>query len=219
MLTVEQIFDDPLFVQSVILLVIGVGVSSIPLAFLTHWLDGRRRQRDIQVENLRRDREIAVERNRKELEIKTDIASKIVQTVSYQLANLQSSVGNEKAIPTDVFDENIRKFYVDANIIRSMLQTYFSKTDLTQKMDLIQKWGDYTRALISFSVVSSKYLLKNPTIEERENLKYNLDEIRKYSKDNEKIDWTRLTADLTYEGALRADCRISCYPNYEELAK
>jgi hypothetical protein len=68
MVTIEQ--KSAFLAHPFVLVLVGVAVSSIPLALLTHWLENRRKKQ-----------EIAVEHDKKELEIKVDIVSKMAEVI------------------------------------------------------------------------------------------------------------------------------------------
>jgi hypothetical protein len=51
MVTADQVFGDPLFLQSLFLLVIGAGFSVGVGSLLNHWFESRRKKREIDVEN------------------------------------------------------------------------------------------------------------------------------------------------------------------------
>jgi hypothetical protein len=204
MVTLEQIsvaLEHPL-----VLLLIGAGVSGGLITWLTHWLENRRKQREIEVEN-----------RRKKLEIKVDIASKMAEAMGYQFANAAVFIDRETKIATDaerdVFYEDLKKWHADVSIIRSMLETYFPETGLKES------WGEYIHVLTSYSHAALLYFLKDPFIPQETNLKYNLEEIRKYFSDNKQTDWDRFTTEMTYDEKLWDEVGDLIWQRGDEIIK
>jgi hypothetical protein len=71
MATFEESFLYPLA-----LLLIGAGLSGGLVTWLSHWLENRRKEREIKVEH-----------DRKKLEIKVDIASKMAEEIADRFGN------------------------------------------------------------------------------------------------------------------------------------
>src|SRR5215216_5048456 len=80
MATFEESFLYPL-----VLLLIGAGLSGGLVTLLSHELEKRRKEREIEVEH-----------NRKKLEIKVDIASKMSEAMAYQLSDIIILFGRKK---------------------------------------------------------------------------------------------------------------------------
>jgi hypothetical protein len=183
MATFEESFVYPLY-----LLLIAAGASVGIGTWLSHWLESRRMEREIEVEN-----------RRKELEIKVDLASKMFEVISYQEANSNASVDRRKKTFDDDLEDyykNVRKWYMDVNIISSKLEAYFAETTIRET------WEKYYIALLNYSNASADYFYEDITGERKNILKDRLEQIREYfSKDTNdmEIDWNRLTTDITYD--------------------
>jgi hypothetical protein len=165
MATFEESFLYPL-----VLLLIGAGVSGLLVARLTtRWQD-----------------------HRKKLEIKVDIASKMSEliadmmsdTVLYSYREYQTiDVTEDK-----VWQESRKKLVIDANIIRSKLESYFSGADIKHR------WEDYFSVLQSFETFSRYlFLVEKPTADKEGILKNIVKDIEIYFSDNEQINWDRVT--------------------------
>jgi hypothetical protein len=186
---------DEAFLYPLYLLLIGA-VASVGLGtWLTHWLENRRKKREIEVDN-----------RRKEMEIKVDIVSKMTDVIAYQKANALISIDRKIEVRKED-DEiaatgvNLRKWYVDANIISSKLQTYFPETGLREK------WEWYYLILLAFTNVSRDYFLEHTADEHNRGFKHRLESIRDYFS-NEKevvVDWSRFTTQMTFDKELWGD--------------
>jgi hypothetical protein len=139
-------------------LLIGVALSGGLVTWLSHWLENRRKEREIMMQDFWRRRDIEVENRRKEHEIKVDIVSKMDETAMGQLSKALSltSKPNQKKVldQKDAETENIKNWYfLEAKRIYSELNTYFPGTNLDVK------WDAYARALMLFNMALFSYLL------------------------------------------------------------
>jgi hypothetical protein len=181
------------FVESFILLSIGAVISF----FLGSWLTNRWQDR------------------RKELEIKVDVTSKMTEVLAYTMANsilsAQRKINHSNAAKIDAEDdESLRKFYVDVNVIRSKLASYFSEPKI------LEEWKKYYEALLAFRYLSKVYSFENTTDEEKNDLKKRLDATRKYFSDHKEternyfsgrggIDWNHFTTQMKFDKNLWGD--------------
>jgi hypothetical protein len=121
------------FVYPLILLLIGAGISGVLVTWLTHWLEDRRKKREIEV----------------------DIVSKIGEAVGHMIANAFISVERKKSnfneSEEDDYYEDMKKWFIGDYIVSSKLQSYFSE------MDISKRWDDYSWTLHLFSKVSRRY--------------------------------------------------------------
>jgi hypothetical protein len=183
MVTIEQ--KSAFLAHPFVLVLVGVAVSSIPLALLTHWLENRRKKQ-----------EIAVEHDKKELEIKVDIVSKMAEVIRTLMGESIFSKKGTKDTLTDADEEalleTLRKFTIDVHIISIKLESYISGTDIRERR------GDYFIILISYSLASLAYTLKDPTTSTRweNSLKVHIDSIRKYFPNSKTMDWDRLMKEM-----------------------
>jgi hypothetical protein len=192
MVTLEEI--SSLLGHPFVLLVTGVGISSIPLALLGHWLENRRKKRELEVEH-----------KRKELEIKVDIVSKIHEV--YGSVAAKPFLSRMMREPISNIDEVLTKFYVDAFIVDSMLDSYCSS-----KPDILDRWSDFFSSYVAFLDATSLYFVKDRTVDQKSSLEHDLNKIKEYFSDNkEEINSTLksklddLTADKDYDHELWGD--------------
>jgi hypothetical protein len=162
MATFDEVLGHPLT-----LLLIGAGVSSVLIPWFTNkWQD-----------------------HRKKLEIKVDIASRMAEEISYQVANAVMAVDLKKQAYTDAEKnahwENDRKWFININVIRSKLQSYYPDTDIAER------WDRYTLCLADIKDATQDYFDQDPEANRR--LKEQLARIKDYFSDNESISWNDIS--------------------------
>lgn len=177
MVTIEEIsqfLEHPFF-----LLLAGAGVSSVLIPWFTNrWQD-----------------------HRKKLEIRADIASKMSEVIAYQMADAAVSMGRKKKSVTDADkatrDENFRKWYVDANIVGSKLESYFSEVGIRRK------WEIYCSILVQYSSASRVFFYEALSEEDKDALKHDLKMMRTYFEsvyeDKQPIDWDLFTTKMGFD--------------------
>lgn len=191
------------FLYPLILLLVGAGVSGVLVSWLTNrWQD-----------------------RRKELEIKVDIASKMAEAVGYYIANalILTYRQNFTVADEDAYYESMRKWYIDVNIISSKLDTYFPQTDIRNR------WEGYYDVLVAFNEATRYYFYESPSEEQKNDLKLQLENIRKYFKENNMhIDqknnkdlhwWNRLTTEMRYNDDLWTKVANQVYAQSNKIIK
>jgi len=191
MATFEESFLYPL-----VLLLIGAGVSGVLVGWLTNRWQDRRKEREFEV----------------------DIASKMTEIKSYIIGEAASLSRKRKDTLTaddkDARYEKENKWFVDINIIRSKLESYFPETGIKER------WDDYCVVLKAVYDVSWHYY----SLERAENfgggdLKYYLEVIRKYFSDTKEIEWDSLTPDMPFPSRLWGNVTITVAIRGDELIK
>lgn len=211
MATFEEGFLYPLY-----LLIIGSGVLGIAVALFTHFLEGRRQKQaneledrrqkqQNELEDRRKEREFEVENHRKELEVKVDIVSKMLEV--YGSVSAKPFLSSMRGEPISNIDEVLEKFYVDAYIVDSMLDSYYSS-----KPDILARWANFFRGYVPFLDATSLYV-KDRTDDEKIQLECHLKDVKKYFSeivgnfctvgDNKEIKWDGLNTDMPYDKVLR----------------
>ncbi|SRR5215204_6249805 len=168
MATFEEDFLYPL-----ILLLVGAVVSGVLVA----WLSNR------------------WQNHRKELEVKVDIVSKMLEVYGSVAAKTFLSTMRREPISNIV--EVLEKFCVDAYIVDSMLDSYYSS-----EADILDRWSKFFFGYVSFLNATSLYFVENRNEDEKRLLEDDLNKIKKYYCDNKEINWDRLTADKPYDDKL-----------------
>lgn len=163
MVTIEEIIGHPLT-----LLLIGAGVSSLVIPWITNkWQD-----------------------HKKKLEIKVDIVSKMSEEISYQLGNAALSLFVKKTAFTDAeynaYNQSSIEWFIKVNITRSKLQSYYPDTNIAEK------WDDYCFILNDIESASRNYFDQNPKA--KKELEHELAIIKDDLSDDESINWNDLTA-------------------------
>jgi hypothetical protein len=200
--TFEEGFLYPFY-----LLLIG-GLVSVGLGtWLAHWLESRRKKREIEVEN-----------RRKELEIKVDITSKMTEAIAYQKANALISTDRKIKVRKEddkiaATGENLRNWYVEVNIISSKLQTYFPEICIRDK------WEGYYLILLAFTNVSRDYFFEDSTDDQKRGFQNRLKIIRDYFPDHEEINWDRFTTETTFDRDLWGDVGNLIFRRGDEIVK
>jgi predicted nucleotide-binding protein (sugar kinase/HSP70/actin superfamily) len=166
MVTIEEVLVHPLT-----LLLIGGGVSSLVIPWITNkWQD-----------------------HRKELEIKVEIASKMSELIAKLFGSALTSSVRKKQPTTDAerdsVYENIAKLFVDFNIIRSKLQSYYSDTEFTNR------WYNYWVIINNFYFASLNYFDQQHP-EAKNELEKELENIKDYFSNDKSINLNDLT--MTY---------------------
>jgi type I restriction-modification system DNA methylase subunit len=159
------------FLYLLILLLIGAGVSGVLVAWLTNlW-----------------------QNHRKKLEIKANIASKIDEVVGSVEAKIFFSSRRQE--PISNIDEVLEKYYVDAYIVDSMLESYYSS-----KTGIIKEWTTFFTDYLAFIEATSLYFVKDPTEHEKSLLERDLNDIKRAFPDNKEIN--ALTTDMPFDDEL-----------------
>jgi hypothetical protein len=151
------------FVYPLILLLIGAGVSGGLVALLTHFLETRRKEREIEVE-----------RKRKELEIKTVITSKMAEIMARLDFEVVILTYHKKKLSPEEKNNLIqieKSWYIDTRSVLSKLEAYFPDTNIRER------WDVHLSLLDTFAVASRTYfdpddrhMLENSLYSIKENL-------------------------------------------------
>jgi len=187
MATFEESFLYPL-----VLLLIGAGLSGGLVTLLSHELEKRRKEREIEVEH-----------NRKKLEIKVDIASKMSEAMAYQLSDIIILFGRKKKTlddaEKDAVYESTKKWFIETKIISSKLESYyFSETGIRER------WDEYCSFLLHFNSATRQYFYENP---DENQLKFSLERVRLYFLHYKQInltqdDWDRFKIERDFNESL-----------------
>jgi hypothetical protein len=113
----------------------------------------------------------------------------------------------------DGFYENMKKWFVDTNIIESKLESYFPGEGVKDR------FKDYTDVLTSFYFATVIYFLKDPSEWDKDDLRTALGVIRNHFPDNKQIDWDRFTTEMTYDVDLWVDVRLLLLQRGDEIIK
>ena len=154
------------------------------------------------------------------LEIKVDIASKMAETISYQLVSADIAVLRKKKASTaaeeDAYYEYLKKSYIDASTISSKLESYFSETQTL----IPKRWDSYCTLLRSISDVSRLYFYEAHSENQKRDLRNSLEVIRLYfRREEEKIDSIRLTTEMIFDADLWNKMRDLISEQGEEIVK
>jgi hypothetical protein len=87
--------------------------------------------------------------------------------------------------------------YSVKNIVHSLLSSYYSS-----EPGITDRWYKFASAYFAFADTTSLYFVKDPTDDEKSQLKCHLKDVKKYFSDNKMINWDRLTPDMSYDAEL-----------------
>lgn len=137
----------------------------------------------------------------------------MAEVISFQFANAYAAIQRKKNTFTDAendaYHEDFKEWYVDANIVSSKLESYFSGTDISER------WHDYRDTLFSYGRASRQYFYKAPS-EEKKDQQYHLDRIRAYL-DKRYLNMERLT--MTYDEKLWDNVADNLYSIGQKMIK
>lgn len=166
------------FEENLILLLVGGGLSGGLVTWLSHWLENRRKEREIKVEH-----------GKKELETKVDLLSKMAEEITNRYGNaLFYKIYQQKEFTQaerNTIIENDKKWFNSVNVIRSKLQCYYPDTNIGKI------WDDYFFVLDYATAASREYFDKDPI--EKEELEKDLARIKAYFSEDKSIKWDNLT--------------------------
>jgi hypothetical protein len=118
------------------------------------------------------------------------MVSKMAEQISHQLGNASQLQYVKKDVFTDAEKsamwEDDRKWYIDVNVTRAKLQSYYPDTKIAER------WDDYMLVLFTLAEASRHYFEQD--VNERSRLGGDLELIKKYfQNDKSIIKWDRLT--------------------------